>query len=100
MKPLLDLIARHKAGEAVGQYSVCSAHPLVLEAALRLEIAKQYPDVHLNPGYQFDTGENKWALGVGLTLLFRAEWLALLGCLDYLRRDSDRAARRRATSPS
>jgi D-tagatose-1,6-bisphosphate aldolase subunit GatZ/KbaZ len=36
VKPLLDLIARHKAGEAVGLYSVCSAHPLVLEAALRL----------------------------------------------------------------
>jgi len=38
------------------------------EAALRLEIAKQYPDVHLNPGYQLDAGENKWALGVGFTL--------------------------------
>ncbi len=38
------------------------------EATLRLEVAKQYPDLHLNPGYQFDTGENKWALGVGLTL--------------------------------
>ena len=38
------------------------------EAALRLEIAKQYPDIHLNPGYQLDSGENKWALGVGLTL--------------------------------
>jgi len=36
VKPLLDLIARHKAGQAVGLYSVCSAHPLVLEAALRL----------------------------------------------------------------
>ena len=36
MTPLLDLIARHKAGEPVGIYSVCSAHPLVLEAALRL----------------------------------------------------------------
>jgi D-tagatose-1,6-bisphosphate aldolase subunit GatZ/KbaZ len=35
VKPILDLIARHKAGEAVGLYSVCSAHPLVLEAALR-----------------------------------------------------------------
>jgi outer membrane protein TolC len=38
------------------------------EAALRLEIAKQYPDIHLNPGYQLDAGENKWALGLGLTL--------------------------------
>jgi outer membrane protein TolC len=38
------------------------------ETALRLEIAKQYPDIHLNPGYQLDAGENKWALGIGLTL--------------------------------
>ena len=35
MKPLLELIARHKAGDPVGIYSVCSAHPLVIEAALR-----------------------------------------------------------------
>ena len=26
------------------------------EALLRSEIAKQYPDIHLNPGYSFDTG--------------------------------------------
>lgn len=38
------------------------------EAALRLEIAKQYPNVHLNPGYQWDQGESKWALGVKLEL--------------------------------
>ena len=35
MKPLLDIIAQHKAGAPVGIYSVCSAHPLVIEAALR-----------------------------------------------------------------
>ena len=38
MTPLLQLIARHKAGEPVGIYSVCSAHPLVIEAALRLSV--------------------------------------------------------------
>jgi cobalt-zinc-cadmium efflux system outer membrane protein len=38
------------------------------EAALRLEIAKQYPDVHLNPGYEFDQGDNKWSLGLTVTL--------------------------------
>jgi outer membrane protein TolC len=38
------------------------------EAVLRLEVAKQYPDVHLNPGYQLDAGENKWTIGLGLTL--------------------------------
>ena len=32
---LKQTIARHKAGAAAGVYSVCSAHPLVLEAAIR-----------------------------------------------------------------
>ena len=34
MKPLLDLVRRHRAGGPVGIYSVCSAHPLVLRSAL------------------------------------------------------------------
>ena len=34
MKALLELVRRHRAGEAVGIYSVCSAHPLALRAAL------------------------------------------------------------------
>ena len=38
------------------------------EATLRLEIAKQYPDLHLNPGYSFDAGEHKWTVGIGFTL--------------------------------
>jgi outer membrane protein TolC len=38
------------------------------EANLRLEIAKQYPDVHLNPGYQYDQGDNKWSVGLGFEL--------------------------------
>jgi outer membrane protein, heavy metal efflux system len=38
------------------------------EAALRLEIAKQYPDLRLGPGYEFDQGLNKWTLGFSLTL--------------------------------
>jgi D-tagatose-1,6-bisphosphate aldolase subunit GatZ/KbaZ len=33
MKAVVDLIARHKAGVACGICSVCSAHPLVIEAA-------------------------------------------------------------------
>ena len=36
MNAMLDLIRRHKSGVPVGICSVCSAHPLVLEAALRL----------------------------------------------------------------
>jgi D-tagatose-1,6-bisphosphate aldolase subunit GatZ/KbaZ len=35
MKAILELVARHKAGERCGIFSVCSAHPLVIEAAFR-----------------------------------------------------------------
>jgi len=34
MNPLLEVVARHRAGEPVGIYSVCSANPLVIQAAL------------------------------------------------------------------
>jgi D-tagatose-1,6-bisphosphate aldolase subunit GatZ/KbaZ len=33
-RQLLDTVERHKAGEIVGVYSVCSAHPLVIEASV------------------------------------------------------------------
>lgn len=32
--PLRDLVTRHRSGEAVGLPSLCSAHPLVLQAAM------------------------------------------------------------------
>jgi D-tagatose-1,6-bisphosphate aldolase subunit GatZ/KbaZ len=35
VKGLLDIVARHKRGERVGVYSLCSAHPQVVECALR-----------------------------------------------------------------
>ena len=38
------------------------------EADLHLEIAKQFPDVHFNPGYEYDQGDNKWSLGLSVTL--------------------------------
>lgn len=38
------------------------------QSALQLEIAKQYPDLHFNPGYQYDQGENKWSLGLSVEL--------------------------------
>ena len=38
------------------------------EAALQLEIANQYPDVHLTPGYQFDQGQHKFSIGPTVTL--------------------------------
>jgi outer membrane protein TolC len=39
------------------------------ESALQLEVAKQYPDIHLGPGYTYDTGTNKIGFGLaGITL--------------------------------
>jgi len=38
------------------------------ESDLQLEIARQYPDVHLSPGYEFDQGDNKWSLGLTVEL--------------------------------
>lgn len=38
------------------------------QSALQLEIAKQYPDLHLGPGYELDQTDNKWSLGASLTL--------------------------------
>lgn len=31
------------------------------QLALHLEIAKQYPDIHLGSGYQWDQGQSKWS---------------------------------------
>jgi cobalt-zinc-cadmium efflux system outer membrane protein len=38
------------------------------EDDLQLEIAKQYPDVHLSPGYQYNQGDNQWMLGLTVEL--------------------------------
>lgn len=39
------------------------------ESALQLEVAKQYPDIHLGPGYTYDTGTHRIAFGLtGITL--------------------------------
>jgi outer membrane protein, heavy metal efflux system len=38
------------------------------QSALQLEIAKQYPDIHLGPGYELDQTDNKWSLGISVDL--------------------------------
>jgi len=38
------------------------------EEDLRLELAKQVPDLHLGPAYEFDQGDNKWGLALSLEL--------------------------------
>jgi cobalt-zinc-cadmium efflux system outer membrane protein len=38
------------------------------DETLRLELARQYPDFHLAPGYSFDQGQDKWEPIISLTL--------------------------------
>ncbi len=47
--------------EALAQYEAS-------QSRLQLEIAKQYPDIHIGPGYRYDQGQNKWGLGISLEL--------------------------------
>ena len=35
---------------------------------LQLEIARQYPDIRIGPAYSFDDAQNKWTLGLSVTL--------------------------------
>jgi outer membrane protein TolC len=42
-----------------------------LEAALHLEVARQYPDFELLPGHSFEEGHHRITLGVALPLPFR-----------------------------
>jgi outer membrane protein TolC len=58
------------------------------EAVLRLEIAKQYPDIHLNPGYQLDGGANKWGLGIGITLPILNQNQGAIGEAEAKRREA------------
>jgi len=55
------LLGRADILEALSDYAAS-------EATLRLEIARQYPDVHLNPTYQWDQGDNIWSLGITFEL--------------------------------
>lgn len=38
------------------------------QAALQLEVANQYPNLRLGPGYTWDAGAAKWSLGLSLPL--------------------------------
>ena len=58
------------------------------EAMLRLEIAKQYPDIHFNPGYQFDAGKDKWGLGLSVTLPILNQNQGAIGEAEAKRREA------------
>jgi outer membrane protein, heavy metal efflux system len=60
------------------------------EAAFKLEIHKQYPDLQLRPGYAWDQGDKRWALGVGFSLPLPGSNAGPIG-EARLERESERA---------
>ncbi|MBM3868957.1 MAG: TolC family protein [Verrucomicrobia bacterium] len=38
------------------------------ESAVKLELARQYPDVNVMPGYDYNSGQNRWQLGLNVQL--------------------------------
>jgi outer membrane protein TolC len=65
--PGLDLAANTLRQAALrGRADVLSslAEYEATQSALQLEIARQYPDIHLGNGYQWDQGESKWSLAL------------------------------------
>ncbi len=65
---LLSADARRAALTGRADVLTLLAEYAASQSALQLEIAKQYPDLHFNPGYQYDQGENKWSLGLSVEL--------------------------------
>jgi outer membrane protein TolC len=58
------LLNRADVRSALAQYAAS-------QSALQLEIANQYPDIHLGPGYAYNAGsagDNQWDLGLTMTL--------------------------------
>jgi len=55
------LVSRADILGALSEYEAC-------QEALRLEVAKQYPDLDIGAGYQLDQTDSKWTLGLNLTL--------------------------------
>lgn len=63
-----DAQSRRRAVTSRADLLAMLAEYAASEADLRLEIARQYPDVHLNPGYKLDQTDNKWSLGLTVDL--------------------------------
>ncbi len=70
-KPLTSADARAVALRSRADILAALADYAASEAGLRLEIAKQYPDLHFGPAYMWNNGsagDNQWSLGLTLEL--------------------------------
>jgi outer membrane protein, heavy metal efflux system len=59
----LALTRRPEMGRVLAEYAAA-------EAGVRLEVARQYPDLDLGPGFIWDQGVHRWTLALALPNLF------------------------------
>lgn len=60
--------ARRRALQSRTDILAALADYAATQSELQLQVAKQFPDVHIGPGYQYDQGGNKWSLGLTVEL--------------------------------
>jgi len=65
-------------GRALAEYAVA-------EAELRLQVARQYPDLELGPGFIWDQGVHRWTLALALPNLLAFRNRAAIREADALR---------------
>ena len=53
---------RHEVSMSLGEYALA-------ESRLRLQVARQFPDLELGPGFVWDQGVNRWTLALALPAL-------------------------------
>ncbi len=60
--------ARREALQSRSDILAALAEYEASQSALQLEIARQYPDIHIGPGYQYDQGDHKFTLALNAEL--------------------------------
>lgn len=69
---------RHEVSLALSEYALA-------ESRLRLEVARQYPDLELGPGFIWDQGVHRWTLALALPGLLGARNRGAIGEADAAR---------------
>ena len=97
MKALLDLVKAHKGGAGTGICAVCSAHPMVIAAALQENAQRGVPTLIEATSNQV----NQFGGYTGMTpVAFRSFVLSIAESLGYASDSSFNAAFKRATGHS
>jgi outer membrane protein, heavy metal efflux system len=75
---------RHEVSLALGEYALA-------ESRLRLQVARQYPDLELGPGFIWDQGVHRWTLALALPALLGSRNRGAIGEAEAARQVAETA---------